>query len=68
MTLAIRASKSISVDPTKAMIKANEKSEVALRVTAPEDAPLAEYTIYLQGTPTIGEATSMEFTVKVVAP
>ena len=68
VALDIRASKGISVDPTKALIKANEKSDVTLRVTAPKDVALGEYKIYLKGTPTIGEATSMEFTVMVVAP
>ena len=68
MALDIRASKGISVDPTKALIKASEKSDVTLRVTAPKDVALGEYKIYLKGTPTIGEATSMEFTVMVVAP
>jgi uncharacterized membrane protein len=68
VTLDIRASKGISVEPTKALIKASEKSDLTLRITAAKDAALGEYKVFLTGTPATGESTKMEFTVKVVAP
>jgi uncharacterized membrane protein len=68
VTLDIRASKGISVEPTSALIKASEKSDLTLRITAARDAALGEYKVYLKGTPATGEATSIEITVKVVAP
>ena len=68
VTLDVRASKGISVEPTRAVVKASEKPDVHLRITAAKDAALGECTVYLKGTPETGEATSTEFTVKVVSP
>jgi uncharacterized membrane protein len=68
VTLAIKASKGISVEPTQALVRGNEKSDVHLRITAAKDANLGEYKIFVKGTPETGEATSTEITVKVVSP
>jgi len=68
VTLEINASKGISVEPTHALVKGNEKADVHLRVTAAKDADLGEYKIYVKGTPEAGETTSTEITVKVVSP
>jgi uncharacterized membrane protein len=68
VTLEIKASPGIRVEPTDAVVKANEKSDVHLRITAAKDAALGDYKVYLKGTPETGEATSTEFTVKVVSP
>jgi uncharacterized membrane protein len=68
VTLEIKASNGISVEPTHAVVKASEKPDVNLRVTAPKDAPLGEYKIFIKGTPATGEATATEITVKVVTP
>jgi uncharacterized membrane protein len=66
--LEIKPSKGISVDPTTAQIKASAKPDVQLRITAAKNAALGEYRVYIKGTPETGESTSVEFTVKVVAP
>jgi len=50
------------------VVKGNEKPDVHLRVTAPKNADLGEYKIYVKGIPETGEATSTEITVKVVSP
>lgn len=68
VTLEIRASKGISVNPTKVTIKGNEKPDVQLRVMVPKKADLGAYKIEIKGTPETGEATSTEFTVNVVSP
>ena len=68
VTMDIKASKGISVEPTKVLVKASEKPDVNLRVTAAKDAAIGEYKIFIKGTPEQGEATSTEFTVKVVLP
>ena len=68
VTLEMRASKGISVEPTKVVVKASAIPTVQLRVTAAKDAALGAYQIYLKGTPDIGEATSAEFTIKVISP
>jgi uncharacterized membrane protein len=58
----------ISVDPAKVLVKASDKPDVQLTITAPKDAALGEYIVSVTGTPTTGEPTSVEFNVKVVAP
>lgn len=68
VTLEIRASKGISVDPTKVTVKGNEKPDVQLRISAPKKADLGEYKIEIKGTPETGEATSTELIVRVVSP
>jgi uncharacterized membrane protein len=68
VTLDIQASTGISVEPTQAVIKASDKPEVALRITAGKDAALGTYQISVKGTPETGEATSTEVKVKVVSP
>lgn len=66
--LEIKPSKGISVDPTKAVVKASDRPEVQLRITAAKDAALGEYRVHVKGVPESGEPTSVEFNVKVVAP
>jgi uncharacterized membrane protein len=68
VTLEIKASKGISVEPTHAMVRGSEKPDVHLQITAAKDADLGEYKVYVTGTPETGEATSTEIKVKVVAP
>ena len=60
--------KGITFDPAKVLVKASDKPNVQLTITAPKDAALGEYIVSVTGTPTIGEPTSVEFNVKVVAP
>ena len=66
--LQIKASKGIAVDPTSVMIKASDKPDLQLKVTASKDAALGDYRVYVTGTPDTGQPTSAEFKVKVVAP
>jgi uncharacterized membrane protein len=66
--LNISASSGLIVEPSQALVKASDIPEVHLRITAARDAALGKYVIYLKGTPETGEATSTDFTVKVVSP
>lgn len=68
VTLRVNASKGISVAPTDVSVKASDTPDVQLRVDAAKDAAIGEYRVYVKGTPRTGEPTSVEFTVKVVAP
>ena len=70
VTLEIKLSKGegITFDPAKVIVKADDKADVQLTITAPKDAALGEYKVSVMGTPTTGESTSVEFNVKVVAP
>ena len=70
VTLEIKLSKGegITFDPAKVTVKAGDKPDVQLKISASKDAALGEYKVSVIGTPTTGEATSVEFNVKVVAP
>jgi uncharacterized membrane protein len=70
VTLEIKLFKGegLTFEPAKVLVKASDKPDVQLKITAPKDAPIAEYKVFVTGTPTTGEATSTEFKVKVVAP
>ncbi len=68
VTLQVKASQGISVEPTSVSIRASEKPDVQLRISAARDAALGEYRVYVTGTPATGEPTSVDFKVKVVAP
>ena len=58
----------INIEPSKVLIKASDKPEVQLRISAAKDAALGEYRVLVRGTPENGEPISEEFNVKVVAP
>jgi uncharacterized membrane protein len=68
VSLEIRPSKGISVEPTKVLVKGSDNPEVQLQIAAASDANLGEYRVHIKGIPETGEPTSTEFTVKVVAP
>jgi uncharacterized membrane protein len=70
VTLEIKLSKGegLTFDPAKVIVKASDKPDVQLTITAPKDAAIGEYKVSVTGTPTTGESTSVEFNVKVAAP
>ena len=60
--------KGITFEPAKVLVKAGDKPDVQLMITAPKNAALGEYKVAVTGTPTTGEPTATEFNVKVIAP
>ena len=64
--LAVTSTKGISVDPAGLTIKASDKPEALVKVSAAKDAPLGEYRVNVTGTPASGQSTTAEFRVKVV--
>jgi len=60
--------KGITFDPAKVLVKASDKPDVQLQVSADKDAALSEYRVSVIGTPKTGEPASTEFNVKVVSP
>ena len=68
VTLEFKPTKGISLEPAKALVKASEKTDVHIRITAAKDAAIGEYRVYVKGTPEKGQSTSMDFKVKVVLP
>jgi uncharacterized membrane protein len=65
--LQIKAAEGISVEPGKILVKASDAQDVLLTIVAPNDAALGDYIVTVTGTPETGEATSVEFKVKVLA-
>jgi len=68
VSLAVRTSPGISVDPTYTTVRAGDKPDVQLRIAAGHDAALGDYRVYVTGTPETGEPTTLEFVVAVVSP
>jgi uncharacterized membrane protein len=70
VTLEIKLFKGegLTFDPAKIIVKASDKPDVQLTITALKNAALGEYKVFVTGTPTTGEQTSVEFNVKVAAP
>ena len=66
--LEVKSSKGIGVEPGDLLVKAGDKPESQVRVTAAKDAAIGNYRVYVKGTPATGEPTTAEFNVKVVAP
>ena len=68
--LEIKLSKGegITFDPAKVVVKASDKADVQLTITASKNTAIGEYKVSVTGTPTTGESTSVEFKVNVVAP
>lgn len=58
----------ITFDPAKILVKAGDKPDIQLTITAAKDAAIGEYSVLVMGTPTTGEPTSVTFNVKVTAP
>ncbi len=68
LKIALSKGEGLTLDPTKVLVKASDKPDVQIAITAPKDAVLGAYNVSVTGTPTTGEATSVEFTVTVTAP
>jgi len=66
--LQIEGSKGISVEPTKVMVKASDKPDVQIRISADNAAAISEYVVSVKGTPETGEPSTTQFNVKVVSP
>lgn len=60
--------KGITFDPATALVKAGDKPDVQIQVSAAKDAAISEYRVSVTGTPKTGESASTEFNVKVVSP
>lgn len=56
----------LTFDPSSLLIKAGDQPEVQLSIIVAKKAAIGEYIISVTGTPTTGEATSVEFNVNVV--
>ena len=58
----------ISLSPSSILVKASEKPDVQVIITASSNAALGDYLISVKGTPSSGLSASTSFTAKVVSP
>jgi uncharacterized membrane protein len=65
--LEVKAPTGLQVDPESTTVKAGDKGDVQLKITAAKDAPLGDLKIMVKGTPDKGEPTEVEFKVTVSA-
>lgn len=63
-----RPSEGINVQPKEIVVKASDPGQVMFQVSAPANAPIGEYRIYIRGVPETGETTSLQVSVSVTAP
>ena len=68
LEINLAGGKGITFEPAKLVVKASDKPDVQLQVSAAKDAAISEYRVSVTGTPETGEPASMEFNLKVVAP
>lgn len=66
--LDIKSTEGLSVTPKSITVKASEKPEAKIQVTADRKAALGEYRITVKGTPSTGQSTSTESIFTVVSP
>jgi uncharacterized membrane protein len=66
--LDLNTTAGVTVDPTSVRVRANDKPDVQVRLSANKDSALGDYRVSVNGTPETGEPTSAVFKVKVVAP
>jgi uncharacterized membrane protein len=66
--LDIRTTAGLTVDPTSVTVKASDRPDVQVRVSAAKDAPLVDCHIYVTATPATGEPSTATFDMKVIAP
>jgi uncharacterized membrane protein len=68
LTVTAPADAKLKVEPMTKTVKASEDKTVSVTVTADKDAPLGKHRIHVEGKPTTGESTSVDFDVEVVKP
>ncbi len=65
--LQVGVPEGLAVDPNDVLVKASDKPDVELRVTADTDAALVKYRVSIRATPVTGNPTSDELIVEVKA-
>jgi|GEM_PF-385010 len=68
LEISLAKGEGITFNPDKVVVKASDKSEVQITISALKSAALGEYTLSIKGTPETGNSTSTEFNITVVAP
>ena len=66
LKLDVKAPTGLRVDPESTMVKAGDKGDVQLKITAAMDAPLGDQKIMVRGTPDHGDPAEVGFKVTVI--
>ena len=61
----VDAPKGLKVDPADPVVKASDKEDLALKVSADKDAAIGDHTIRITGLPETGVSAPVEFKVTV---
>jgi uncharacterized membrane protein len=67
VAMQIKSTAGVTVAPSSVVIKASDVPTLQFQVTASKDAALGDYGVFVTGTPSVGEPTSANFNVKVIA-
>jgi uncharacterized membrane protein len=65
--LEIDVPEGLTIEPNDVLVKASDRPDVELRITAHTDAALGKYRVAIKGTPASGQPTSEELLVEVKA-
>lgn len=65
--LQFLVSEGLTVDPDNVLVKASDRPDVEVKLTAATDAALGKYRLAIKGSPETGESTSAELTINVKA-
>ena len=68
VTLGISSSEGIAIEPSRVVVRASDRPEVQVRITAATNAAIGTYRVSINATPATGESTSAMFDVDVVSP
>jgi len=65
--LEISVPEGLTIEPNDVLVRASDRPDVELRITADTDAALGKYRVAIKGTPPSGQPTSKELIVEVKA-
>jgi hypothetical protein len=65
--LELKSTEGITVEPSSVTVKASDKPDTQIQITATKNAALGESRVYVKAIPDSGETTSADFDVKVIA-
>jgi uncharacterized membrane protein len=66
--MEIKTPAGLSIDPTSVQVRAGDKPDIQLRISANKDAAIGDYRVDVKGTPESGDQSVGYFNVTIVAP
>ncbi len=66
VAVKVMSTAGLTMEPASILVKASDSPTLQVQITASKEAALGDYVVSVTGTPPVGEATSAQFTMKVV--